>query len=151
VKIAEFSKNWRCIALGKIRPSYIKRIARKLVEKYSGVFTSDFDTNKKLVEKYTNVESRKVRNKIAGYVVNLVLRSQYEYVAPEEEEFPEDYEEYEEAREAPGEVEEAEEEEVEEAEEEEVEEAEEEKVEEAEEEEKEGEVGKDEEEEVGRE
>ncbi len=122
------------MALGKIRPSYIKRIARKLVEKYSGVFTSDFDTNKKLVEKYTNVESRKVRNKIAGYVVNLVLRSQYEYVAPEEEEFPEDYEEYE-AREAPGEVEEAEEE----------------KVEEAEEEEKEGEVGKDEEEEVGRE
>jgi len=134
VKIAEVSKNWRCMALGKIRPSYIKRIARKLVEKYSGVFTSDFDTNKKLVEKYTNVESRKVRNKIAGYVVNLVLRSQYEYVAPEEEEFPEDYEEYE-AREAPGEVEEAEEE----------------KVEEAEEEEKEGEVGKDEEEEVGRE
>ncbi|MEX2722254.1 MAG: 30S ribosomal protein S17e [Candidatus Freyarchaeota archaeon] len=121
--------------MGKIRPSYIKRIARKLVEKYSGVFTSDFDTNKKLVEKYTNVESRKVRNKIAGYVVNLVLRSQYEYVAPEEEEFPEDYEEYEEAREAPEEVEEAEEEEVE----------------EAEEEEKEGEVGKDEEEEVGRE
>ncbi|MEM2134642.1 MAG: 30S ribosomal protein S17e [Candidatus Jordarchaeaceae archaeon] len=136
MKIAEVSKkSWRCMALGKIRPSYIKRIARKLVEKYSGVFTSDFDTNKKLVEKYTNVESRKVRNKIAGYVVNLVLRSQYEYVAPEEEEFPEDYEEYEEAREAPEEVEEAEEEEVE----------------EAEEEEKEGEVGKDEEEEVGRE
>ncbi len=136
VEIAEVSKiSWRCMALGKIRPSYIKRIARKLVERYSGVFTSDFETNKKLVEKYTNVESRKVRNKIAGYVVNLVLRSQYEYVAPEEEEFPEDYEEYEEAREAPEEVEEAEEEEVE----------------EAEEEEKEGEVGKDEEEEVGRE
>ncbi|MFB0563114.1 MAG: 30S ribosomal protein S17e [Candidatus Lokiarchaeia archaeon] len=81
--------------LGKIRPSYIKRIAKNLAERYSNAFTKDFDENKKLVEKYTNVESKRVRNRIAGYLVSIVKSSQFEYVSPEEEEFPEDYEEYE--------------------------------------------------------
>ncbi len=114
--------------LGKIRPSYIKNIANDLAEKFSTIFTIDFDKNKKLVEKYTNVESKKVRNRIAGYLVSIIRRSQFEYVSPEEEEFPEDYEEYEITRAAAGEeeVEEEkaaeEEEELEKAEEEEVEE-----------------------------
>lgn len=81
--------------LGKIRPSHIKRIAKNLAERYSSAFTKDFDENKKLVEKYTNVESKRVRNRIAGYLVSILKSSQFEYVSPEEEEFPEDYEEYE--------------------------------------------------------
>ncbi|MGQ9720117.1 MAG: 30S ribosomal protein S17e [Candidatus Jordarchaeum sp.] len=81
--------------MGKIRPSYIKRVANELAEKFSNIFTPDFDQNKKLVEKYTNVESKKVRNRIAGYLVSIIKRSQFEYVSPEEEEYPEDYEEYE--------------------------------------------------------
>nr|MDO8079996.1 30S ribosomal protein S17e [Candidatus Freyarchaeota archaeon] len=78
-----------------MRPSYIKRIAKTLTEKFPNVFSSNFDEDKKLVSKYTNVESKRVRNRIAGYVASIVKGSQYEYVAPEEEEFPEDYEEYE--------------------------------------------------------
>ncbi|MEM2145179.1 MAG: 30S ribosomal protein S17e [Candidatus Jordarchaeaceae archaeon] len=83
------------MVLGKIRPSYIKRIAKVLTEKFPNVFTASFEEDKKLVGMYTNVESKRVRNRIAGYVASIVRSSQYEYVAPEEEEFPEDYEEYE--------------------------------------------------------
>ncbi|MHA1580174.1 MAG: 30S ribosomal protein S17e [Candidatus Freyarchaeota archaeon] len=103
-----------------MRPYHIKRIARKLVERHPNVFTADFDENKELVRRYTNVESKRVRNRIAGYIVGIVKRSQVEYVAPEEEEF-EGYVEYEPAAEAKaeeGEEEEVTEEEGEEAEEE---------------------------------
>ncbi|HTY46177.1 MAG TPA: 30S ribosomal protein S17e [Methanomassiliicoccales archaeon] len=54
--------------MGRIRPTYIKRVAIELVEKYPKVFTKDFETNKVLVGKLTNVESVRMRNLIAGYV-----------------------------------------------------------------------------------
>ena len=54
--------------MGRIRPTYIKRVAIELVEKYPKVFTADFETNKVLVGKLTNVESIRMRNLIAGYV-----------------------------------------------------------------------------------
>ncbi len=54
--------------MGRIRPTYIKRVAIELVEKYPKVFTADFETNKVLVGKLTNVESVRMRTLIAGYV-----------------------------------------------------------------------------------
>ena len=60
--------------MGKVRPRMIKRIARELVEKYHDRFTTDFETNKKLVAELTNVESKTLRNKIAGYVTRLMKR-----------------------------------------------------------------------------
>lgn len=54
--------------MGNIRPNYIKRIALDLVQKYPTVFNADFENNKMLVSKLTNVESIMMRNRIAGYV-----------------------------------------------------------------------------------
>ncbi len=54
--------------MGRIRPTYIKRVAIELVEKYPRLFTEDFETNKQLVDKLTNVQSITMRNRIAGYV-----------------------------------------------------------------------------------
>ncbi|MEM0449039.1 MAG: 30S ribosomal protein S17e [Methanomassiliicoccales archaeon] len=54
--------------MGRIRPTYIKRVAIELVEKYPRLFTNDFEVNKQLVEKLTNVQSVAMRNRIAGYV-----------------------------------------------------------------------------------
>lgn len=51
-----------------IKPAYIKKIARKLMDVYPGEFGPDFDENKKKVEELTNVESKQVRNRIAGYI-----------------------------------------------------------------------------------
>jgi len=54
--------------MGNIRPTYIKRIALDLVQKYPTVFNDDFENNKALVSQLTDVSSVTMRNRIAGYV-----------------------------------------------------------------------------------
>jgi small subunit ribosomal protein S17e len=54
--------------MGNIRPTYIKRVAIELVQKYPRVFSSDFENNKLMVNKLCTVDSIKMRNRIAGYV-----------------------------------------------------------------------------------
>ena len=39
---------------------------------YPDTFTDDFETNKRLVEQLTDIETKKVRNRVAGYLVRLV-------------------------------------------------------------------------------
>ncbi len=51
-----------------IKPKYVKQMARLLLEKYPQSFNRDFDTNKESVSTLTNVESKEVRNRIAGYI-----------------------------------------------------------------------------------
>lgn len=58
--------------MGNIRTSFVKRTSKELIESYEGVFTTDFDENKKLVEEFTTVSTKHLRNKIAGYVTRLV-------------------------------------------------------------------------------
>jgi small subunit ribosomal protein S17e len=62
--------------MGNIRPTYIKRVAVELVQKYPEQFTADFQHNKQIVSKLTDVRSVSMRNKIAGYVTR--YRKQYE-------------------------------------------------------------------------
>lgn len=54
--------------MGKIRPTYIKRVAIELVRKYNNKFTDDFQHNKRMVEELTDVKSITMRNRIAGYI-----------------------------------------------------------------------------------
>ncbi len=54
--------------MGNIRPSNIKHVARELVKKYGDKFTGDFDQNKKVVEELTDVQTKRLRNTLAGYV-----------------------------------------------------------------------------------
>lgn len=39
---------------------------------YEEEFTTDFETNKRLVEQYTDIRTKTVRNRVAGYMVRLV-------------------------------------------------------------------------------
>lgn len=55
--------------MGNVRPNYIKSLATQLIAEHDDVFTTDFDSNKENVTKYTNVESKMIRNRVAGYVV----------------------------------------------------------------------------------
>lgn len=54
--------------MGNIRPTYIKRVAIELVQKYNDQFSDDFDHNKKMVAELTDVKGNTFRNRIAGYV-----------------------------------------------------------------------------------
>ncbi|WP_295589996.1 30S ribosomal protein S17e [uncultured Methanobrevibacter sp.] len=58
--------------MGNIRTSFVKRLAKELIETHKGVFTTDFEENKKLV----TVSTKHLRNKIAGYVTRLVRLEQ---------------------------------------------------------------------------
>ena len=60
--------------MGNIRPSFIKIRAIKLVEQHGEKFTADFDHNKLMVQQLTDVDSKKLRNWIAGYVTRYRLR-----------------------------------------------------------------------------
>lgn len=60
--------------MGTVKPAYIKIIAMDLLKKYGGEFTNDFDENKKLVSQYTNITSKRVRNRVAGYITRRVNR-----------------------------------------------------------------------------
>jgi small subunit ribosomal protein S17e len=51
-----------------IRPSYIKSLANQLLNDKGELFTNDFEDNKPLVTQYTNVQSKVIRNRIAGYI-----------------------------------------------------------------------------------
>ena len=51
-----------------IKPKYIKQLGKVLLERYPDSFNTDFETNKESVTALTTVESKGVRNRIAGYV-----------------------------------------------------------------------------------
>lgn len=51
-----------------IKPAYIKNLATRLIEQYPEAFSTDFEQNKDSVSALTNIESKEVRNRVAGYV-----------------------------------------------------------------------------------
>ncbi|MDD1764082.1 MAG: 30S ribosomal protein S17e [Methanobacteriaceae archaeon] len=65
--------------MGNIRTTFVKRTAKELIETYPGKFTTDFDENKKMVEEFSTVSTKHLRNKIAGYITRLVRQG---YVSP---------------------------------------------------------------------
>ncbi len=60
--------------MGTVKPAYIKNIAMELLRRYPEVWTGDFDANKKLVQELTNIKSKRVRNRVAGYITRKVNR-----------------------------------------------------------------------------
>merc|ERR1712176_1480084 len=53
-----------------------KRSARKIVEAYYTRLTLDFQTNKRVVDEIAETPSKRMRNKIAGFVTHLMKRIQ---------------------------------------------------------------------------
>jgi len=58
--------------MGKVRTILIKHTSKELIAKYPNVFTIDFEANKKLLDKYLVIDSKHLRNRISGYIVNLL-------------------------------------------------------------------------------
>jgi len=70
--------------MGKVRTSLVKRTARKLLEMYPDIFTTDFEHNKMVVNELIEYKSKKLRNQIAGYITHLVKIRQKALEAIEE-------------------------------------------------------------------
>lgn len=62
--------------MGRIKSTLIKRTTRKILEKYPGRFSADFESNKKELPNIAEIRSKKLRNSVAGYLARLVRRSQ---------------------------------------------------------------------------
>lgn len=57
--------------MGKVRIGKVKGISNELALKYGNVFTTSFDENKKLVQQYTDIGSKRLKNRVAGYITRL--------------------------------------------------------------------------------
>lgn len=58
--------------MGKVVTRDIKTIVEKIFLQYSDKFTENFEENKKILSQFLNISSKKLRNKIAGYITSLV-------------------------------------------------------------------------------
>lgn len=57
--------------MGKVRTQVVKKVAKELLEKYPDAFTTSFEENKRAVERLLEVDGKRLRNRIAGYITNL--------------------------------------------------------------------------------
>lgn len=55
-----------------IKPTYIKKIGTELLEFHEEKFSNDFNENKKAVAGATNVPSKRVRNRVAGFITRKI-------------------------------------------------------------------------------
>lgn len=53
-----------------IKPTYIKKIGNTLLKLHQDVFATDFEENKNLVSELTDIRSKRIRNRVAGYVTS---------------------------------------------------------------------------------
>nr|3JBN_W Chain W, 40S ribosomal protein eS17 [Plasmodium falciparum 3D7]3JBO_W Chain W, 40S ribosomal protein eS17 [Plasmodium falciparum 3D7]3JBP_W Chain W, 40S ribosomal protein eS17 [Plasmodium falciparum 3D7] len=60
----------------RVRTKTIKRAARQIVEKYYAKLTLDFQINKKITEEVAIIPSKRMKNKVAGFVTHLMKRIQ---------------------------------------------------------------------------
>eukprot|EP01126_Amoeba_proteus_P065385 TRINITY_DN928_c0_g1_i1.p1 TRINITY_DN928_c0_g1~~TRINITY_DN928_c0_g1_i1.p1 ORF type:complete len:146 (-),score=27.71 TRINITY_DN928_c0_g1_i1:109-546(-) len=60
--------------MGRVRTKTTKKAARLIVEKYYTKLTLDFHINKKICSEVAVVPSKRLRNKIAGFVTHLMKR-----------------------------------------------------------------------------
>merc|ERR1712218_236873 len=61
-------------AMGRVRTKTVKRASRALIEKYYGKLTNDFHVNKRIIDDISTIQTKRLRNKIAGFTTHLMKR-----------------------------------------------------------------------------
>ena len=58
--------------MGKVRTEMVKRISLDLVDRYERSLTTEFEQNKQFLNEIGLDVSKKLRNRIAGYITRLM-------------------------------------------------------------------------------
>lgn len=60
-------------SLGKVRTDTVKRISRELIRRFPDRFTGEFESDKEMVNDLVITPSKRLRNRIAGYITRLKM------------------------------------------------------------------------------
>ena len=70
--------------MGRIRTIFIKKVSKELFSKVKddpdNKFSTDFEKNKKVITKLADIPSKKLRNRVVGYVTSLAKKRKYKEV-----------------------------------------------------------------------
>ncbi|HIH37669.1 30S ribosomal protein S17e [Candidatus Woesearchaeota archaeon] len=61
--------------MGRIKTVLTKRLTSELMAQHPGAFKKNYEENKILVNKHTNVTSKKIRNAVAGFLTRRTKHS----------------------------------------------------------------------------
>ncbi len=64
--------------MGRIKSTFVKTSAAKIYKKGAEEFTDSFENNKKIVDKYAAIPSKKLRNTVVGYITRLSKKDKME-------------------------------------------------------------------------
>ena len=62
--------------MGRVKNVAVKTLGDDLIKAHGSKFTTDFDTNKKALGEVKKIESKRVRNTLAGYISKKVQKIQ---------------------------------------------------------------------------
>ncbi|HLC22652.1 MAG TPA: 30S ribosomal protein S17e [Candidatus Nanoarchaeia archaeon] len=62
--------------MGRIKTTQIKRVGNKLVAQHRVNFKTSFDENKEILPQFVTINSKKLRNVLAGYIARLMKREE---------------------------------------------------------------------------
>ncbi len=62
--------------MGRIRTQQIKSAGEKMFQQNQEKFSTEFEENKEAVEEIADINSKKIRNKLAGFLVKRVKKEQ---------------------------------------------------------------------------
>ena len=57
--------------MGRIKTGLVRRLTKELMKTHADQFTSDFKENKAVLNRVSNMPSKKIRNIVAGYATRL--------------------------------------------------------------------------------
>ncbi|HJW97224.1 MAG TPA: 30S ribosomal protein S17e [archaeon] len=61
--------------MGRIKSVPVKNLGDEEIEKHGEGFTTDFDKNKKALDKVRKIKSKRTRNVVAGYITTQMKKA----------------------------------------------------------------------------
>lgn len=68
--------------MGRVRQTYIKRLAKDLVDADPERFSDSFEENKEELKDMDEFDSKRLRNRTAGYIVRVVQNRENQPTSP---------------------------------------------------------------------